>query len=247
MKVLTVYAHPNPKSLCHAILEQFTKGLEDAGHENETVDLYAIGFDPVVRDRDGPNWIDETVPAEMLDTLNLKQRVLDSAGGPIQRFIASKMLQNKKPLEIIRMIREYRPKDVLEQQEKVARAQGLAFISPVYFVGFPSILKGWIERVWTLGFAFSLRPEGWKGEIGGRIPLLKHEKALIINTTLFNEEAYRAGLGDAMKKVIDDFAFRFPGIKNVEHEYFYAVHSADEQTIRSYLQKAYLLGKEFEH
>jgi NAD(P)H dehydrogenase (quinone) len=247
MKVLTVYAHPNPKSLCHAILEQFTKGLEDAGHENETVDLYAIGFDPVVRDRDGPNWIDETVPAEMLDTLNLKQRVLDSAGGPIQRFIASKMLQNKKPLEIIRMIREYRPKDVLEQQEKVARAQGLAFISPVYFVGFPSILKGWIERVWTLGFAFSLRPEGWKGEIGGRIPLLKHEKALIINTTLFNEEAYRAGLGDAMKKVIDDFAFRFPGIKNVEHEYFYAVHSADEQTIRSFLQKAYLLGKEFEH
>jgi NAD(P)H dehydrogenase (quinone) len=247
MKVLTVYAHPNPKSLCHAILEQFTKGLEDAGHENETVDLYAIGFDPVVRDRDGPNWIDETVPAEMLDTLNLKQRVLDSAGGPIQRFIASKMLQNKKPLEIIRMIREYRPKDVLEQQEKVARAQGLAFISPVYFVGFPSILKGWIERVWTLGFAFSLRPEGWKGEIGGRIPLLKHEKALIINTTLFNEEAYQAGLGDAMKKVIDDFAFRFPGIKNVEHEYFYAVHSADDQTIRSYLQKAYLLGKEFEH
>jgi NAD(P)H dehydrogenase (quinone) len=92
-----------------------------------------------------------------------------------------------------------------------------------------------------------LRPEGWKGEIGGRIPLLKHEKALIINTTLFNEEAYRAGLGDAMKKVIDDFAFRFPGIKNVEHEYFYAVHSADEQTIRSFLQKAYLLGKEFEH
>ena len=246
MRVLTVYAHPNPKSLCHAILERFTKGLEDAGHENEIVDLYAIGFDPVVRDRDGPNWIDETVPAEMLDTLNLKQRVLDSAGGPIQRFVASRLLQNKKPLEIIRMIREYRPKDVVEQQEKVARAQGLAFISPVYFVGFPAILKGWIERVWTLGFAFSLRPEGWKGEIGGRVPLLKHEKALIINTTLFNEEAYQAGLGDAMKKVIDDFAFRFPGIKNVEHEYFYAVHSADDQTIRSYLQKAYLLGKEFE-
>lgn len=31
MRVLTVYAHPNPKSFCHAILEQFTKGLAEAG------------------------------------------------------------------------------------------------------------------------------------------------------------------------------------------------------------------------
>jgi len=52
MNVLTIYAHPNPKSFCHAVLEQFTKGLTDAGHSNEIVDLYAIGFDPVLRDRD---------------------------------------------------------------------------------------------------------------------------------------------------------------------------------------------------
>ena len=32
MRVLTVYAHPNPKSFCHAILQQFTKGLKDVGH-----------------------------------------------------------------------------------------------------------------------------------------------------------------------------------------------------------------------
>jgi NAD(P)H dehydrogenase (quinone) len=49
MRVLPVYAHPNPKSFCHAILQQFTKGLEDAGHISELVDLYAIRFDPVFR------------------------------------------------------------------------------------------------------------------------------------------------------------------------------------------------------
>ena len=27
MRVLTVYAHPNPASFCHAILERFTEGL----------------------------------------------------------------------------------------------------------------------------------------------------------------------------------------------------------------------------
>jgi NAD(P)H dehydrogenase (quinone) len=246
MRVLTVYAHPNPKSFCHAILQQFTKGLVDAGHSNEIIDLYAIGFDPVVRSRDSPNWIDEAVPVELLDKWNLKQQVLDSSGGPIQRLIVSRWLRDKKPLDIVKMIREHRPKEILEQQEKVAKAQGLAFISPVWFVGFPAILKGWIERVWTLGFAFSMRPEGWTGDIGGRVPLLKHEKALIINTTLFNEESYKAGLGDAMKKLIDDFAFRFPGVKRVEHVYFYAVHGADNKTLESYLQRAYLLGKEFE-
>ena len=35
MQVLTVYAHPNPKSFCHAILQQFTQGLEDAGRDSE--------------------------------------------------------------------------------------------------------------------------------------------------------------------------------------------------------------------
>ena len=46
MKVLTVFAHPASRSFCHAVLERFDAGLRDAGHTNEIVDLYAIGFDP---------------------------------------------------------------------------------------------------------------------------------------------------------------------------------------------------------
>ena len=46
MKVLTVFAHPASKSFCHAVLDRFDAGLRDAGHTNEIVDLYAIGFDP---------------------------------------------------------------------------------------------------------------------------------------------------------------------------------------------------------
>ena len=55
MKVLTVFAHPGRKSFCHAVLERFDAGLQDAGHTNEVMDLYAIGFDPVLRERDNPN------------------------------------------------------------------------------------------------------------------------------------------------------------------------------------------------
>jgi NAD(P)H dehydrogenase (quinone) len=42
MRVLTVYAHPDPQSFRHAILDQFTKGLEDAGHTREA---YRLGRD----------------------------------------------------------------------------------------------------------------------------------------------------------------------------------------------------------
>jgi NAD(P)H dehydrogenase (quinone) len=128
----------------------------------------------------------------------------------------------------------------------VARAEALVFIAPVWFVGFPAILKGWIERVFTLGFAFSLTSAGWRGDIAGRRPLLRHRKALVISTTCFDEASYRGGLGEAMRLLVDEFCLRYPGIERVEHQWFHAVTMADEATRRRYLQQAYQLGREFE-
>jgi NAD(P)H dehydrogenase (quinone) len=247
MRVLTVYAHPNPKSFCHAILEQFTKGLEDAGHTSEVVDLYAIRFNPVFRTRDFASYVHESMPREILDEMNLKQRVLESAGGPIQRFVASLWLRNKDPLAIARFIREHRPKDVIAQWEKVKNAQGLAFIAPVFWLHFPAILKGWFERVFAYGDAYALTSDGWRGEVRGRVPLLQHEKALVISTTLFREEDYKAGMETVMARIIDDWGLRYPGIKNVDHVYFYGVPIADANTRQSYLERTYKLGKEFAH
>jgi NAD(P)H dehydrogenase (quinone) len=239
MKVLTVYANPNPRSFCHAVLEQFSQGLASAGHTNEVVDLYAMKFDPVLKLQDYTNWIDETTPME-----TLKEMIHTSSNG-IEWFFTQRWLRNKDISDVVKLVRKFRPRDVLEQQEKIAQAQALAIIAPVWFVGFPAILKGWIERVFTYGFAFSMKPDGWQGEIQGRIPLFKHEKALIISTTLFNEKAYHAGLGQAMKRLIDDFGFRYPGIKNVEHVYFYSVSAVDAATRQDYLQQAYRLGRDF--
>jgi NAD(P)H dehydrogenase (quinone) len=52
VRVLVVYAHPNPASFCHAVLERVTSGLRDGGHSHEVIDLHAIGFDPVFGNRD---------------------------------------------------------------------------------------------------------------------------------------------------------------------------------------------------
>ena len=239
MKVLTVYANPNPKSFCHAVLERFSQGLLEAGHTNEVVDLYAMKFDPVLKLRDYSCWIDETTPMETL------KGMIQSSSNGIEWFIAQRWLRNKDISDVVKLVRRFRPKDVIEQQEKIARAQALAIIAPVWFVGFPAILKGWIERVFTYGFAYSLTAEGWRGEIKGRVPLFEQEKTLIISTTLFNEKAYQAGLGEAIKRLVDDFGFRYPGIKKVEHVYFYSVGSVEASTRQDYLQHAYRLGKEF--
>lgn len=248
MKVLTIYAHPSHKSFCHAVLGEFTRGLADAGHSNETVDLYAIGFDPVLRDRDAPSWMDENVPQDILDRANLRQELLDSAGGPLRRWLLRRWIGNKDPRAIIRELRAERiPRDVLEQQRKVAAAQALAFIAPVWFVGFPAILKGWFDRVITLGFAFGLSEAGWRGDVRGRVPLLRHQKALIISTTIFNEETYRQGFGEAMKRLTDEWSLQYPGIRTVEHVYFYAVYGASDETRRRYLERAYALGRNFDH
>lgn len=246
MHVLTVFAHSNPKSFCRAILDRFTAGLNEAGHTNEVVDLYAIGFDPVLRPRDTPGWLTESIPDDMLDRMRLRETLIDEAGGPLKRFGMKRLLGDRDARGIIRLLRErYQPKDVLVQQQKVARAQALVFVAPVHFLSFPAILKGWLDRVWTPGFAYDLTADAWRGDINGRQPRLTHEKALILQTTIFDERAYDSGLREAMRTVIDQFTLMYPGIKKVEHEFFYAVHGADDETRRGYLDRAHALGRNF--
>ncbi|HEY7446308.1 MAG TPA: NAD(P)H-dependent oxidoreductase, partial [Vicinamibacterales bacterium] len=122
MNVLTVFAHPGSKSFCHAVLDRFDAGLRDAGHTNEVVDLYAIGFDPILRPRDTPSWLTETIPDDMLERMRLRESLLGEAG-PLKRLALKRLIGDRDARGIIRLLRErYQPKDVLVQQRKVARA-----------------------------------------------------------------------------------------------------------------------------
>ncbi|MEH7294228.1 NAD(P)H-dependent oxidoreductase [Priestia megaterium] len=52
MKHLIVYAHPNPESLNHAILDTTVNTLKKNGHEVVVRDLYALDFQPVLKPED---------------------------------------------------------------------------------------------------------------------------------------------------------------------------------------------------
>ncbi len=245
MRVLTVIANPNPRSFCHAILGRFTSGLTAAGHDVEVVDLYAIAFDPVFRMADFASYVSESIPEDVLEAMDLRAQARRSVRGPLGRLAVSVLLRGKTPQEIAKLIHDHRPSDARAQWEKVKRAQGLAFIAPVIWLGFPAILKGWFERVFSYGDAYALTRDGWDGHVRGRVPLLRHEKALVISTTLFSEEDYLAGLQAPMKTIIDDWGLRYPGIRQVEHVYFYRAAVTDDATRQGYLRRAFELGRDF--
>ena len=248
MRVLTVYAHPIPTSFCHAVLERFTQGLSDAGHTSDVVDLYAMKFDPVFTRDDYSFFVHESVPLELLDESELRANMVAAAGGPLRRRLAKRWLRDKDLPNLIRIVEKQRPRDVLAQQEKVAAADGLAVIAPIIWMNFPAILRGWVERVFTYGFVYTMTREGWlHGDLSGRQPLLQHRKAVIMTPTFFRESDYRdSGCGAAIERLVDDFGFRYPGVEQVEHVYFYAVSAVDAETRRTYLRHAYRLGHEFE-
>jgi NAD(P)H dehydrogenase (quinone) len=52
MKVLIVFTHPNPQSFNHALLDNVSNGLEQAGHEVRIKDLYQEQFDPILQASD---------------------------------------------------------------------------------------------------------------------------------------------------------------------------------------------------
>ncbi|MBR0551270.1 NAD(P)H-dependent oxidoreductase [Stakelama marina] len=69
---LVVVGHPDRHSFNHALAEAYCRGVRESGQEAEVNDLYARGFDPLLRadERPGPDYhlsVDVTAELEMLD------------------------------------------------------------------------------------------------------------------------------------------------------------------------------------
>ncbi len=130
------------------------------------------------------------------------------------------------------------PDDVQAQQAKLAAAEALVFFHPVWWYGFPAILKGWVERVLTVDFAYKF---GAKGPLG----LLPHTRAHFFRTTMGDKKRYTASrMLEGLDKNIDTTFSVVCGIDNMEFTTFYGVPESDRLR-KEYLAKAYRLGMEF--
>lgn len=46
------------------------------------------------------------------------------------------------------------PTDVVHEQARIARADAICLIFPLFWWGMPAMTKGWVDRVWSWGWAY---------------------------------------------------------------------------------------------
>ncbi|RED10595.1 NAD(P)H-dependent oxidoreductase [Pontivivens insulae] len=46
------------------------------------------------------------------------------------------------------------PDDILAEQDRIGRADAIGFVFPLFWWGMPAMTKGWIDRVWSWGWAY---------------------------------------------------------------------------------------------
>ncbi len=123
------------------------------------------------------------------------------------------------------------PEDIQIEQEHLKWAEMITIVYPVWWTGFPAILKGYIDRVFSYGFAY---------EYVDGIPtgLLKGKKALLFCTTGSPSEIYaNNGMQNSMKQISDDGIFSFSGIEVLKHTFLGAVPNVDDDTRKEYLRE----------
>ena len=125
--VLTIYAHPNPRSFCHAVLEQLTAGLREAGQEVEVVDFYAIKFDPCSASATSPPAVR---PRRRADTMN--ELLLYTGGALPMLWGAAHLYPTRKVVEGFGAIT--RDNQLVLTMEWIAEAILLLFIGTLVIV-----------------------------------------------------------------------------------------------------------------
>jgi NAD(P)H dehydrogenase (quinone) len=127
--------------------------------------------------------------------------------------------------------------DVLTEQAKVDAAECLALIYPVWWNDGPAILKGWMDRVLTKGWAYDIREEG---EI---VPRLRLKKVVILNTAGNPPSLNEAGgLNQAARLTKSLGTFGFCGVKSIDHRILDNV-MADEEGRKGFLEEVRALGR----
>lgn len=107
------------------------------------------------------------------------------------------------------------PAEVKVEQDYVMWANLITFVYPVWWAGMPALMKGYIDRVFTKGFAYTMDDEGHlKGLLGDK-------KVVILNNMGFPYAYYeKMGMLDSMKQTTDEGIFKFCGMEVVEHRFF---------------------------
>jgi NAD(P)H dehydrogenase (quinone) len=105
--------------------------------------------------------------------------------------------------------------DVLHEQKLITEADVISIIYPIWWTQMPAILKGYIDRVFSNGFAYkSVGHHQFEG-------LLKNKKVFIYNTIgTTMQESVDQGLIAAMKTLMHKGFIEYVGMEVSNHQYY---------------------------
>ncbi|MFD7922628.1 NAD(P)H-dependent oxidoreductase [Streptomyces sp. NPDC059740] len=114
--------------------------------------------------------------------------------------------------------------DVAAEQEKVRWADAVVLQFPLWWFSVPAVLKGWIDRVFTSGFAYgpAVPPPYGEGALGGRRALLAVTAGA--RETAFSDRGIHGRLADVLHPVQHGL-FWFTGMAPLEP---FAVYGSNE-------------------
>lgn len=127
------------------------------------------------------------------------------------------------------------PDEIKALQADILWADRLFFTYPIWWYGRPAILQGYIDRVFSYGFAYDSGPKG----------LLKHDRALVFQTTGLPQPVYE-GAGDVtIHHAMGPGTLGLCGIPDVTIHTFYAVSKATDDGRQQILADAKTLVQTF--
>jgi NAD(P)H dehydrogenase (quinone) len=115
--------------------------------------------------------------------------------------------------------------DVKVEQDFITWADRIIFIYPIWWTGMPAIMKGYIDRVFSYGFAYRYDNGVQKG-------LLEGKKAIIVNSHGKSNAEYEAsGMDKALALTSDTGIFNYCGFEIQKHFYFDKADRASDENI----------------
>jgi NAD(P)H dehydrogenase (quinone) len=104
--------------------------------------------------------------------------------------------------------------DVKQEQDYINWANHITFIYPIWWTGMPAVMKGYIDRVMSYGFAY-------RYDLGVQKGLLKGKQTIIINTHgKSNAEYEQNGMDKALSLTSDKGIYSYCGLEVNEHFFF---------------------------
>lgn len=122
--------------------------------------------------------------------------------------------------------------DILSEQTRFDRADIVYFVFPIYWWSVPGMLKGWFDRVFTLGWAYKIDDQGHL--TGG----LKKIPVKLIATGTSDKVGYdKHGYTQAIQTQIIEGILGYSGLDDVQISVLYGADFIQADTLQSFFNQ----------